>query len=63
MHLGYTITPRADCGWIGEAGPGPSYADPGSRDSGQRDVKSGARHRLNVWAFAYWGAGLGVLTC
>ena len=27
-HLGYTIPPQADCGWIGEAGPGPSYADP-----------------------------------
>ncbi|WP_351118787.1 NAD(P)H-dependent oxidoreductase [Psychrobacter sp. SMN/5/1215-MNA-CIBAN-0208] len=24
-HLGYTIPPQADCGWIGEAGPGPSY--------------------------------------
>lgn len=29
-HLGYTIPPQADCGWIGEAGPGPSYADPDS---------------------------------
>lgn len=27
-HLGYTIPPQADCGWIGEAGPGPSYGDP-----------------------------------
>ena len=26
-HLGYTIPPHADCGWIGEAGPGPSYGD------------------------------------
>ncbi|AZQ68071.1 flavodoxin family protein [Silicimonas algicola] len=30
-HLGYTIPPQADCGWIGEAGPGPSYGD----DDGQ----------------------------
>ena len=29
-HLGYTIPPQADCGWIGEAGPGPSYLDEGS---------------------------------
>jgi multimeric flavodoxin WrbA len=29
-HLGYTIPPQADAGWIGEAGPGPSYLDPGS---------------------------------
>ncbi len=28
QHLGYTIPPQADCGWIGEAGPGPSYGDP-----------------------------------
>ncbi|MCB2204804.1 flavodoxin family protein [bacterium] len=27
-HLGYTLPPQADCGWIGEAGPGPSYGDP-----------------------------------
>jgi len=26
-HLGMTIPPQADCGWIGEAGPGPSYGD------------------------------------
>lgn len=27
QHLGYTIPPQADCGWIGEVGPGPSYLD------------------------------------
>ena len=27
QHIGYTIPPQADCGWIGEAGPGPSYGD------------------------------------
>jgi multimeric flavodoxin WrbA len=26
-HLGYTVPPQADCGWVGEAGPGPSYGD------------------------------------
>ena len=31
QHLGYTIPPQADAGWVGEAGPGPSYLD---RDSG-----------------------------
>jgi multimeric flavodoxin WrbA len=30
QHIGYTVPPQADCGWIGEAGPGPSYLDPGS---------------------------------
>lgn len=27
QHVGYSIPPQADCGWIGEAGPGPSYGD------------------------------------
>jgi multimeric flavodoxin WrbA len=27
QHLGCMIPPQADCGWIGEAGPGPSYGD------------------------------------
>lgn len=27
QHLGYTIPPQADAGWIGEVGPGPSYGD------------------------------------
>ncbi|MEN2751436.1 hypothetical protein AAIR29_07295 [Psychrobacter sp. FBL11] len=26
-HLGYTISPQANYGWIGEAGPDPSYGD------------------------------------
>lgn len=31
QHLGYVIPPQADAGWIGDAGPGPSYLD---EDSG-----------------------------
>jgi multimeric flavodoxin WrbA len=27
QHLGFVIPPQADAGWIGEAGPGPSYGD------------------------------------
>jgi len=42
QHLGYVIPPQADAGWIGEAGPGPSYADAGSggpeNDFTQRNV-------------------------
>ncbi len=34
QHLGYTIPPQADAGWVGEAGPGPSYGD--ERDGGSR---------------------------
>ncbi len=30
QHLGYVIPPQADAGWLGEAGPGPSYLDAGS---------------------------------
>lgn len=30
QHIGVTIPPAADAGWIGEAGPGPSYLDEGS---------------------------------
>lgn len=33
-HLGFTIPPQADCGWIGEAGPGPSYGD--DKDDGSK---------------------------
>ena len=34
QFLGYSIPPQADAGWIGEAGPGPSYLDD---DSGGTD--------------------------
>lgn len=34
QHIGYSIPPQADAGWIGEAGPGPSYGDKG--DDGKR---------------------------
>lgn len=27
QHLGYVIPPQADAGWLGEAGPGPSYRE------------------------------------
>jgi len=27
QHIGYIVPPQADCGWIGAAGPGPSYGD------------------------------------
>ena len=31
QHLGFTIPPQSDAGWIGDIGPGPSYSD---KDSG-----------------------------
>jgi multimeric flavodoxin WrbA len=30
QHLGFVVPPQADAAWLGEAGPGPSYADEGS---------------------------------
>jgi multimeric flavodoxin WrbA len=30
QHVGFTIPPAADAGWIGAIGPGPSYLDEGS---------------------------------
>lgn len=42
QHLGYTIPPQADAGWVGPAGPGPSYLDENSggpeNDFTQRNV-------------------------
>jgi multimeric flavodoxin WrbA len=34
-HIGYTIPPQADAGWIGEAGPGYSYGD--KKEDGTRE--------------------------
>lgn len=30
QHIGYTIVPQADAGWVGDVGPGPSYLDENS---------------------------------
>jgi len=30
QHIGFSIPPQADCGWLGAVGPGPSYMDKGS---------------------------------
>jgi multimeric flavodoxin WrbA len=30
QHIGFTVPPQADAGWLGEVGPGPSYLDEGS---------------------------------
>ena len=27
QRIGFTIPPQADCAWLGEVGPGPSYGD------------------------------------
>ena len=51
QHLGYTIPPQADAGWIGEAGPGPSYGD--EQDDGTRVGLSNDFTRRNT-TFMTW---------
>lgn len=51
QHLGLTIPPQADVGWIGEVGPGPSYGDP--RD-GQEPVgfdSAFTRHNATIMSW------------
>ncbi len=47
QHLGFCIPPQADCGWIGEAGPGPSYLDEES------DAKNNAFTNRNTTFMTY----------
>lgn len=51
QHIGYTVPPQADAGWIGEAGPGPSYGD--ERDDGSRAGFDNDFTRRNT-TFATW---------
>jgi multimeric flavodoxin WrbA len=44
-HLGFTVPPQADAGWIGEAGPGPSYLDDAPILYGAPRSSSSARAR------------------
>ncbi|MBD59356.1 MAG: flavodoxin [Citromicrobium sp.] len=50
-HVGYTIPPQADAGWVGEAGPGPSYGD--ELDDGSRAGFDNDFTRRNT-TFAAW---------
>ena len=51
QHVGFTIPPQADCGWIGEAGPGPSYGD--EQDDGSRAGFDNAFTKRNTTFMAY----------
>ena len=56
QHLGYLIPPQADAGWIGEAGPGPSYLD---EDSGGPDNAFTSRNtRIMTWNLMHLAAML-----
>ncbi|MEE2567250.1 flavodoxin family protein [Hyphobacterium marinum] len=52
QHIGYTIPPQADCGWIGEAGPGPSYGD--ETDDGKARVGFDNEFTRRNTAFMAW---------
>jgi multimeric flavodoxin WrbA len=51
QHVGYTIPPQADAGWIGEAGPGASYGD--EREDGTLAGMGNDFTRRNT-TFATW---------
>jgi multimeric flavodoxin WrbA len=63
QHLGYAIPPQADAGWIGEAGPGPSYLDgppvpdQAARLRCSRASSNGSRESKPVIVNARWTAG------
>jgi multimeric flavodoxin WrbA len=52
QHVGCLIPPQADAGWIGEAGPGPSYCDDGSggpeNDFTQRNTTFAAWNMMHL---------------
>jgi hypothetical protein len=54
QRLGYTIPPQADAGWIGEAGPGPSYLDPGS--GGPENDFTNRNTTFATWNLMHLGA-------
>jgi multimeric flavodoxin WrbA len=62
QHLGYTIPPQADAGWIGPIGPGPSYLDPGSdgpeNDFTNRNTTFMAFNLMHVAAMLKRGGGV-----
>lgn len=46
-HIGYTIPPQADAGWLGEARSGPSCVDEGS--GGQKNDFTNRNTTFLVW--------------
>lgn len=54
QHLGYVIPPQADAGWIGEAGPGPSYLDEGS--GGPDNAFTRRNTRIMTWNLMHLAA-------
>ena len=61
QHLGYSIPPQADAGWVGPAGPGPSYLDEDSggpqNDFTQRNVTFMTWNLMHLAALLKRGGG------
>lgn len=51
QHIGFTLPPQADSGWVGDAGPGPSYGD--QKQGGGR-VGFDNDYTLRTATFATW---------
>nr|WP_275425556.1 flavodoxin family protein [Methanosarcina horonobensis] len=49
-HLGCTVPPNADCYWVGDAGPGPSYIEAG----GERHLYTNRTVRYMVHNLVYF---------
>lgn len=62
QHIGYTIPPQSDAGWIGEVGPGPSYLDPDSggpeNDFTNRNVSFMAYNLMHLAAMLKRNGGI-----
>lgn len=56
QHLGYVIPPQADAGWIGAAGPAPSYLDDGS--GGPENAFTQRNTRIMTWNLMHLAAML-----
>ena len=62
QHIGYSIPPQADAGWIGEAGPGPSYGDlldDGTR-AGLNNDFTNRNTTFMTWNLLHWPRCSGV---
>lgn len=55
-HLGYTVPPNGDCGWIGEIGPGRSFGD--EDEVGYDNSFTHRNVSLMAWNLMHAAAGL-----
>ncbi|KOX04980.1 flavodoxin family protein [Micromonospora profundi] len=62
QHIGFTVPPQADAGWLGEVGPGPSYLDEGSggpeNDFTNRNIAFMTYNLLHLASMIRYGGGI-----